>query len=263
MTEVITSDGIVLQARADGAGPPLLLLNSLGTDLQMWDPQVDRWARSRTLLRFDQRGHGRSEAPSGPYHLDRLGEDALAVLDAFGQQRVDVCGLSLGGVVALWLAIHHPGRVGRLIVADSAARIGTQAAWQQRAATVLDDGMDAVADLIIERFFSPGFRAAAPAQVARMRETVRGTSSVGYAGSCFALADADLRDDLSRIVAPTLVLVGSNDVATPPADAQELAAGIAGSQLVELAGAGHLANLEVPHRFAADVERFLEAPHPS
>jgi 3-oxoadipate enol-lactonase len=246
---------ICVDGRTDA--PPLLLANSLGTDASMWDRQVPVWSATRRVLRYDQRGHGASSAPPGPYTIDQLGHDALAVLDAEEVDRADVVGLSLGGVVALWLAVHAPDRVGRLVLADTAARVGTEEAWRARAAAVRDSGMAAVVDLVIERFFSATFRATADPVLDHVREGLRDGDVEGYAASCEALATADLRDSVGRVVAPTLVVVGSDDAATPPDDACDLQARIPGAVLRELSGAGHLANLEQPDAFAALVVDFL------
>ena len=263
MTErtIRTPEGVDLHTRIDGPvdTPPLLVVNSLGTDLASWDGQVERWARDRRVLRYDQRGHGRSVVPPGPYSIDDLGQDAVAVLDAHGVERADVCGLSLGGVVALWLAVHAPSRVRRVVLADTAARVGTAEAWQARAATVRAHGMDAVVDAVLERFFSPGFRAAEPDVVERVADGLRGTAPEGYAACCDALAAADLRSVADRATAPCLVVVGSEDVATPPTDAQTLRDLLGAAGYLELPGSGHLANLERPADFADLVTAFLAA----
>jgi 3-oxoadipate enol-lactonase len=257
--EVTASDGVRLHTRSHGdpEAPCLLLLNSLGTDLSLWDGQVARWAATHRVLRFDQRGHGASEAPAGAYTIEQLGCDALAVLDAYGVARADVCGLSLGGLVALWVAGRAPERVRRAIFADTAARVGTEPAWRTRAATVRADGMAAVVELVLSRFFSPAFRASEDPAVARLEATLRTASADGYAGSCDVLADADLSDLAPQVQSRSLVIVGTADEATPPADARALHALLPDAQLVELPGAGHLANLEQPDRFAALVCAFL------
>jgi 3-oxoadipate enol-lactonase len=262
-TRVITADdGVRLHTRTDGHpdAPTLLLLNSLGTDLTMWDPQVGVWGADRRIIRFDQRGHGRSEAPPPPYTIERFGRDALAVLDAYGIAAADVCGLSLGGVVALWLAGAAPERVQRAVFADTAARVGTEEGWRQRSATVRTEGMDAVVDLVLDRFFSPSFRVSGAPAVDALARTLRTASVDGYTGSCDALATADLTDLASSIRAPSLVVVGTADEATPPSDAKALHGLLPDARLVELPGAGHLANLEQPEGFAEVVRDFLTAP---
>lgn len=259
---VTTADGVRLSTRSDGAtdGTPLLCCNSLGTGLELWDPQVPGWSAHRRVLRFDQRGHGRSDAPDAPYELDELGRDALAVLDAYQVARADVCGLSLGGVVAQWLAINHPDRVDRVVLACTTARVGTEDAWRERAQAVRDGGTAAIVDMVMERFFSPAFRRRDPRTVERFRQTLIDTPDEGYVGSCLALARADLRAETPRLAAPTLVLAGSADEATPPSVMRELLEGLPAGRWVELEGAGHLANLEVPAVFGrAVLDHLLDA----
>jgi 3-oxoadipate enol-lactonase len=262
-TRVITTeDGVRLHTRADGdpGAPVLLLLNSLGTDLSMWDPQVDAWGAKRQVVRFDQRGHGRSEVPPPPYTVERLACDALTVLDAYGSYHADVCGLSLGGLVGLWLAGQAPDRVRRVVFAATAARVGTEEGWRDRAATVRGEGMAAITELVLTRLCSPAFRARSSPAVEALEQTLRTAAIDGYAGSCEALAVADLTALAREVRAPSLVIVGSADEATPPSDAEALHRLLSESQLVELPGAGHLVNLEQPERFAELVLRFLDGP---
>jgi 3-oxoadipate enol-lactonase len=256
---VITDDGTRLCARVDGPpdGTPLLLCNSLGTEMSAWRAQVGTWAATRRVVRFDQRGHGDSDAPPGPYTVERLGRDACEVLDAFEIDRADVCGISLGGLVALWVAAETPQRVRRLVLADTAVRVGTEEAWRGRAELVRSDGMEAVTDLVLARFFSAAFRDSGDPEVGRIDATLRTASVDGYAASCEALAVGDLRGLAPRVRAPTLVIVGTADEATPPSDARELQRFVPDARLVEIDGAGHLANLERPERFTTLVERFL------
>lgn len=259
---ITTDDGVRLHARVDGeaGAPPLLLLNSLGTDLSMWDPQVEIWAAHRQVVRFDQRGHGRSEAPEPPYTIERLGRDALAVLDAYEVEQADICGLSLGGLVALWIAGNGSDRVRRVVFADTAARVGTEQAWRQRADTVRAQGMDAIADMVLTRFFSPEFRASGAPAVDDLNRRLRAASVDGYTGSCEALATADLTELAGQVGLPSLVIVGTADEATPPADAERLCGLLPDSRLVRLPGAGHLSNLEQPERFGEVVAEFLTGP---
>jgi 3-oxoadipate enol-lactonase len=256
---VTTDDGIRLNIAVDGPerGEPLLFLNSLGCDRSMWDAQAGELAGRFRVIRFDTRGHAASDAPDGDYTLDRLGCDALAVLDAAGAERAHICGLSLGGVTAQWLAIHAPGRVNRLILANTAARVGTAESWQARRDTVSSQGMTAIADAVIGRFFQDAFRAAHPATVETFCNTLLRTPPEGYAGCCAALRDADLRPELSRIAAPTLVIGGRLDASTPPEQAEALANGIKGARLIVLDTA-HLSNIEQPAAFTQAVMKHLE-----
>ncbi len=261
---VTTDDGVELYVRVEvahaGPGAPVLLaINSLGCDLGLWEQQLAPWRQSHHVLRYDQRGHGRSAAPDGPYGLDRLGRDALAVLDAVGADRVDVCGLSLGGLVAQWLCLEAPGRIDRAVFADTAARIGTREAWHERAAVVRTEGMAAVTEPVLDRFFSQGARATNDPAVVRTRAGLETMSPEGYASSCEALADADLRPRTAAIGQRCLVIVGTEDVATPVADARRLVDDLPHASYAELDGAGHLSNLERPEAFARLVRTFLGA----
>lgn len=263
MTEIscATDDGVDLRIRVDGpdAGTPVLLLNSLGTDLSMWDEQVRQWSRERCVIRFDQRGHGASGVPPGPYTIERLGRDAVAVIGAVGLGQVDLCGISLGGQVALWLAAHEPALVRRVVLADTAMRIGTEPSWRSRAEVVRRAGVVAVADLVLDRFFSERFRVDAPMTVQRARAQLLATDPEGYAASCEAIAVADLQGEAATVCAPTLVVVGGVDVATTTADARALHAALSTSCYVEVPAAGHLVNLERPLQFAAIVGDFLNS----
>lgn len=256
---VTTDDGVRLRVRSEGdrSAPALLLCNSLGTDLSLWDANVGALASMHHVIRFDQRGHGRSGAPPGPYTIDRLGRDAATVLAALEVGTARVCGVSLGGLVALWLAASEPGRVERVVLAATAARIGTGAGWRERAATVRAEGMAGVVDVVLERFFSPRFLGDAQPWVAHVRDGLLATTPEGYAASCDALAAADLRAAAAEVACPALVVVGTADAATPPSDAADLCARVGGARLVEIDGAGHLLNLEAPDRFAAIVACFL------
>jgi 3-oxoadipate enol-lactonase len=257
---VMTDDGVRLKFAIDGPAnaPALLLLNSLGCDLTMWDLQVQALSDRFRLIRFDTRGHGASDAPSGDYTIERLGRDAIAVLDAAETARAHICGLSLGGVVAQWLAIEAAGRVDRLILANTSPRIGTEEIWRARKDTVLNAGMGAVADAAIGRFFSEPFQTAAPDTVATFRGILLATAPQGYAGCCAALRDADFRLDLGRIGSDTLAIGGAWDVSTPPEAAEALARGIRGAR-VEILDSAHLSNIEQPEAFTAALLNHLEA----
>lgn len=247
----------------DPAAPVVVLVNSLGTDLHLWDPQAAALAERFRVVRYDTRGHGRSPSPEGPYAIDDLGADLVAVLDRVGAARAEgVVGISLGGLTALWLAAHHPERVHRVVLANTAARVGTREGWQDRAALVRREGMDAVADAVVERFLSPAFRAAAPETTERLRTRLRSLEPEGYAACCDALATADLRPVAPDVAVPALVVGGTEDVATPVADAAWLAEHLPRAQLTVLAGAGHLSSIEQPAAFTERVLAFLSEGSP-
>ena len=243
----------------DAAAPALILSNSLGTTLEMWDPQVPAFAKDHRLIRYDARGHGGSPVTPGPYSFADLGQDVLAVLDALHIERAAFCGISMGGHTGLWLAIHAASRIGAVAVCNSAAKIGTPQAWNERAAMVRAGGpasMQALAESSPGRWFSADFVRTYPAQVQLAQAWIAGTSPQGYAGCCEALAASDLRDVLARITTPTLLLAGASDPVTTVADAQAMQAGIAGAQL-QVVPASHLSNLEAPLAFNQAVLHFL------
>jgi 3-oxoadipate enol-lactonase len=254
----VTVNGCRLNYRIDGPadGPPLLLIHAVGSDHGMWTPQVDRFASRFRVLRYDHRGHGGSDVPAGPYSLDRLGRDAVGLLDALDIGRSHVVGLSMGGMVALWLGIQAADRVDRLVPCCTTAYAGGAAVWDPRIAAVQAGGMAALADGVIERWFTPGFRERAPGTVAGVRQTLLGTAAEGYAGCCAAIRDMDQRDGIGRIQAPTLVISGSHDAGTPPERGREIAAAVPGAEFLAL-DAAHIANIEQPDAFGAAVETFL------
>lgn len=256
---VQTDDATSLLAESQGPtdAPAILFLNSIGCGGWLWDLQTTALRTDFRCVTFDARGHGGSDAPAGDYTIDRLGRDALAVLDAAGVRSAHVCGLSLGGVIGQWLGVHAAGRIASLTLANTASRIGTRDSWEARRRLVLAEGLGAIADVAVERFFSAAFRAASPAMVAQARDSLLAGSPGGYAGCCAALRDADLTPDLGRIAAPTLVIGGALDVSTPPDQAAALAAGIPGAQLTVLPAA-HLSNLEQPDAFTGALRAHLE-----
>jgi 3-oxoadipate enol-lactonase len=258
---VTVNDGVRLATRSDGPpdAEPVLFLHSLGCDLSMWEAQAQALAGPFRVLRFDMRGHGASGAPAGEYTMERLACDALAVLDAANAERAHVCGISLGGVAAQWLAIHAPDRVNKLVLANTAARIGTYESWQARRDTVSERGLEAIADLALARFFSEGFRAASPGVANGIRRILLRTDPHGYTACCAALQHCDLRNDLGRVTAPTLVIGSTLDVSTLPAEAQALAGLITGARLAILESA-HLSNVEQPEAFTYEVSRFFGGP---
>ncbi|HKA68311.1 MAG TPA: 3-oxoadipate enol-lactonase [Actinomycetes bacterium] len=224
--------------------PPLLLSSSLGATADMWEPQAAALADRFRIVRYDHRGHGRSPVPPGPYELADLGADAQALLDRLEIDKAHLAGLSLGGMVAMWLAAHAPDRVDRLVLMSTSAKLGPPQAWAERAATVRAAGSTgAVADAVVGRWFTAGYASAHPNLVRRFRDMIAATPPDGYAACCGAIERMDLEPGLARIRAATLVISGTDDPATPPVHAERIAAGIAGATLELLPGAAHLANV--------------------
>jgi 3-oxoadipate enol-lactonase len=259
MTSLMVDDGTRLAYRLDGPtdAPPILFMNSLGLDLHMWEPQTAALSDEFRVVRFDTRGHGRSDAPSGEYTLERLGLDALALLDALGIEQAHICGLSLGGLVALWLAIHRPGRVLRAVFANTAARVISAEAWDQTIESLRRDGFGPMHDSVLALFLSEGFRQRDPATTQVVSEMLSATPVNGYIGCCAALRDADLRHLAGTIEARSLVIGGELDEATPPAQAEDLHAAIVPSELMVIPGVAHLSNLEAPELFPRRLRELL------
>lgn len=229
-------------------GPPdapvVLLAGSLGSTLEMWDPQVPALTSRFRVVRYDARGHGRSPVPAGPYEIDDLVDDAVALLDRLEVERAHVVGLSLGAMTGMRLAAREPHRVDRLALLCTSAWFPSPHAWAERAAAVRAGGTSAVADAVVERWFTERLRADDPELVQRHREMIAATPAEGYAACCGAIERLDLRSDLPLIAAPTLVVAGADDPATPPEHLTAIADGIPGARLLVLPQAAHLANVE-------------------
>lgn len=238
--------GFVIDGAVDA--PPVVLSNSLGTTLAMWDPQLPALTRDFRVLRYDHAGHGRA-ATTRVASVAELGQGLLDQLDEHGVERISFCGLSLGGAVGMWLALNAPQRIDRLVLACTSARFGTPEGWRQRTDAVRTGGVEAVADAVLALWFSEQMRRASPALVVAYRDMMISADREGYAGCCEALAAWDPGDELAAITAPTLVLAGSEDAATPPEQGAAIQRHISGARLCVLAGAGHLANLERPAEF--------------
>jgi 3-oxoadipate enol-lactonase len=232
----------------------LVLPCSLGTSRELWDPAP--YTQHFRVLRYEHRGHGESETPPGPYEMEELATDALALLDELGVERASWIGLSLGGMVAMWIAASAPERLDRLVLACTSARVPAPQVYAERAGIVREQGVEPVADAVVSRWFT----AAAPdALRARFRAVLVATPAEGYAGCCEALARWDFRERLTEIAAPTLVLAGVEDEATPAADTDLLVQRIPDARRIVLEGAAHLANLERPAAFAGAALAHLEA----
>ncbi|MEN1925223.1 3-oxoadipate enol-lactonase [Luteimonas qiangzhengi] len=246
-----------LHYRVDGdAGPWVVFCNSLGTDLHMWDAQVEALSTRFRVLRYDRRGHGQSTAATGPYTLADLGGDVLALMDALEIERAHFCGLSIGGLVGQWLGIHAPERIERLVVCATAAKIGTAKSWNQRIALVQDKGLAPLLDATDDRWFTPDFIAANPDVVEDILARFAAVSAEGYAGCCAALAGADLRAQINRIGVPVLAISGDDDPVCTPDDLQAIADGVADGQHVSLPGR-HIVNIESAEAFSAALADFL------
>jgi 3-oxoadipate enol-lactonase len=247
------------ELHGDEGGETVVMLHSLGSDGSMWAPQVAALAGTRPVITMDIRGHGRSSAPPGPYALEDLTSDVLAVANDAGLDRFHVVGLSMGGQMALWLAAHAPERIISMTAANTGAKIGTDASWAARIDAVRSMDMPALRPGVIERWFSPDFAEREPEWFASACSTFDHTSSVGYIGCCAALAGADLRASVPTISAPSLIVGSDLDVSTPPHQARWIAENIRGAQLEIIEGAGHLSNLDRHGVFDAALSEFLES----
>jgi 3-oxoadipate enol-lactonase len=251
-------NGVRLHHRFDGSAeaPVLVLCNSLGTTLEMWDAQMPAFAERFRVLRYDTRGHGRSSVPRGPYSVADLGKDLLSLLDQNGIDRVRFCGLSMGGMTGMWLGCNAPERIERLVLCNTSAKLGSPETWNERIALVEKEGMKAMAEGVIARWFTPEFRARDPEAVEKVRRMLLETPAAGYAACCAAIRDQDQRETVCTIRAPTLIVAGIHDPATPPDHAHAIASRIPGARVIELPAA-HLSNIEAADRFTASVLDFL------
>jgi 3-oxoadipate enol-lactonase/4-carboxymuconolactone decarboxylase len=258
-----TVNGVTLHySWQPGTGVPLVFLNSLGSDFRIWNDTLAQLDSGRPVLLYDKRGHGLSDAPTGPGTLQQHADDLLALLDLLGIERAVLAGVSVGGMIALQFAAARPDRVAGLILCDTAAVIGTPGFWNDRIALIGEQGLQATAGNIIERWFTPQFAAAQPAAVLGYRNMLGRTPQRGYIATCEAIRDADLRPLLPLISAPALVIFGAQDEATPPAAGRELAAALPGASYSEIAQAGHLPGVEQPAQLARLISSFLAQQEP-
>jgi 3-oxoadipate enol-lactonase len=233
-----------------------MLSNSLGTDLHMWDEQVEPFITRFRLIRYDRRGHGKSAVPPGPYSMERLGRDVLGILDHLGIEKIDWCGLSMGGMVGQWLGANAAGRIRRLVLANTSCHYPVKDPWNERIALVAEHGLAPLVDTMMARWFTAGFIKAEPGIIARMKKMMLATPAAGYIANCEAVRDMDHRDILARIKAPTLVIAGRHDVATPVAAAEYIRARIPRAAIA-LLDAGHISNIEQASNFTAEAMGFL------
>lgn len=248
---------LTMHVRLDGPedAPPLVLLHSLGTDLRVWEPQADILARSFRIVRPDLRGHGLTDVPSGPYSIAGMARDVLELLVALGLRRAHVAGLSIGGMVAQALAAQAPDRVASLVLCDTAMAIPPPELWHDRAATVRDRGMAAIADAVLARWVTPGFVRTPEAR--GLRSMLLRTAPEGYAGAAEAIAAADLTEGTRGLRVPALVLVGEHDEATPRTSAEALRDAIPGAELKTISGGAHIPTVERPDAVADAIFNFL------
>jgi 3-oxoadipate enol-lactonase len=238
--------------------PLLVFSNSLGTDLSLWDAQMPDMTKKFRVLRYDKRGHGQSSAPRGPYSIEMLGRDTIALLEFLHFDEVDFCGLSIGGQTGMWLGVNAPQRLKKLILCNTSAKIGTFESWKERIETVCKAGMKPLARSVIERWFTAGFRAKEPPEVTKIQGVLENANVEGYVGCCAAVRDFDYREKLREIPVPTLVISGTHDPAAIAADGRWAAEQIPGAKFVEL-DAAHLSNVEARERFTAEISNFLAA----
>ena len=252
------SDGARIDYSVAGAAtaPTLLFINSIATTRELWARQLPRLSKSFRVITYDARGHGYSQVTAGNYTIEQLGRDALAVLDAAGAEAAHVCGISLGGITAMWMGVHAPRRIRSLVLANTAARIGSSEMWSERIAFVKQQGMATLADLTMPRWFTEGFRAREPHTIEPFRSMIAACSQDGYLRCCAALRDEDLREAIGGIACPVLCIAGNSDPATPPEALQFIHERIAGSRLVRL-DAAHLTNVEQPQAFTRAVTEFI------
>lgn len=240
------------------SAPVLVFSNSLGTNLTMWTPQVEAMGERFRILRYDTRGHGQSAVTPGPYKISQLADDVLGLLDRLGIDEVIFCGLSMGGMIGMTLALRVPDRVRKVVLCCTAPKLGSTETWNARIASVQKAGMAAVTDAVLERWYTPPFRAAAPQQIQWTKQMLLTTPPEGYVANCEAIRDEDLRDEIAGIRIPTLILMGKHDPVVPLADGRFMAERIRGSKYVELAAA-HLANIEASDLFTKELATFLES----
>lgn len=253
-------NGVLIHYRLIGpAGAPILgLVNSVGTDLRIWDEVVTQLGLRYRLLSYDQRGHGLSETPQGDYTIEDQVGDLIALLDHLKIDQLALCGISIGGLIAQAFALAAPRRLTGLVLCDTAPKIGEPELWQTRIDAVRGQGMAPVADAVMERWFSTGFRREQPEALAGWRNLFLRTDPQGYAGGCATLRDTDLRAQIGTILLPTLVVAGEDDIATPIELVRDCAKALPNSRFEVLRGAGHIPAIEQPTLLANLITRYLE-----
>ncbi len=262
---MIEANGITIHYEIQGSGPWVTLSHSLSCDLTMWDALAVALAPTFTVLRYDTRGHGKTSlptaAPQGPYSFDQLVGDVVGLLDALKIERTHFVGLSMGGMIGQHLALAHPGRLDKLVIANSTSRIPPEAGplWDERIAIARGEGCAGLVEGTLGRWFTPGFRSAQPLEAARIAKLIADTPAAGYIGCAGAIRTLDITARIDAIRAPTLVIAGADDPGTPPAMSEAIAARIPGARLAIIPGASHLSCVEQPEAFRDLVASFLRS----
>jgi len=258
MPTINADDGCPIRVEVEGrdGAPVLMLSNSLGTNLHMWDDQVPEFIKHFRVVRYDRRGHGQSGVPNGPYSMGRFGRDVLSILDALKINKTNWCGLSMGGMVGQWLGANAPDRVEKLVLSNTNSYYEDKAPWIDRIKFVTEKGLDAMVETNMQRWFTDGFRKRSPEAIERMRKAFLATKVPGYIACCEAIRDMDFRASNPSITAPTLVIVGAQDPATPPSAGETIQKAIKGAKLASL-DAAHISNVEQPKQYTETVLNFL------
>jgi 3-oxoadipate enol-lactonase len=260
MPKIVVDDGCKINVEIEGPAdaPALMLSNSLGTNLHMWDPQTPEFAKHYRVIRYDRRGHGQSDVPEGPYSMERFGRDAIAVLDALDIEKTNWCGLSMGGMVGQWLGANAPDRVEKLVLSNTHYFYPDKKFWSDRIKFIEEKGLDQLVDGNMQRWFTEGFRQRAPETMAKMKEMFVATDLKGYIACCQAIMNMDMRASNPGIGVPTMVIVGAQDAATPPAAGEEIQKQIKDATLASI-DAAHISNMEQPVAYTKTVLDFLAA----
>ena len=256
--DAVGDTGIAYQVDGAPNGASVVFINSLGTDHRLWDGQMPSVQHDYLVVRYDSCGHGVSDVPNGRMTIARFGEQLIALLDHLEIDRTALCGCSLGGAIALWLAVYHPERITGVVLANTGARLGTEQSWTTRIMAVEAGGMAAIRDAVLARFLTAAFRVRKPEVAGLIGGMLDATNPQGYIAACEALRDSDLRPVVATVRVPTLVIGSDRDESTPLAFAEELHAGIAGSELVIIPNAAHLSNVERPDVFNPALRGFLD-----
>jgi len=255
---MIDADGCLLNVSVEGrdGGPTLMLSNSLGTNLNMWEPQMKAFTQEFRVIRYDRRGHGKSGVPPGPYSMERFGRDVLAILDDLNIEKVHWCGLSMGGMVGQWLGANAPERMGKIILSNTSCYYPDPTNWLNRIKGVKEGGVAGVADTVIAAWLTADFREREPQITQNLKTMMMATPAAGYIACCEALSTLDQRALLPKIKSPTLVIAGRHDMSTPVAAGEFIRSHIPGASMTIL-DAAHISNVEQPHAFTDAVVGFL------